>query len=120
MKPTAAIPSRGSQNPAEAIMIRMAVSADAEALGRLAQLDSAPPPAPVPMLVAEVGGELRAALPLHGGPPIADPFRPTVELVAILAERTRQLAPPPRRPARRPRLPRAPRQAPTPAHAQRG
>src|SRR5215213_11959888 len=109
MKPTAAIPSRGSQNPAEAIMIRMAVSADAEALGRLAQLDSAPPPAPVPMLVAEGGGELRAALPLHGGPAIADPFRPTVELVAILAQRRRQLAPPPRRPVRRPRLPRAPR-----------
>src|SRR5215208_6671647 len=114
MKPTAAIPSRGSQNPAEAIMIRMAVSADAEALGRLAQLDSAPPPAPVPMLVAEVGGELRAALPFDGGPAIADPFQPTAELVAVLAERTRQLAQPPCRAARRWRPPPAPRPAPAP------
>jgi hypothetical protein len=120
MKRVATIPSRSSGNPAETLTIRMAVSADAEALGRLAQLDSAPSPAPVPMLVAEVGGELRAALPLHGGPAIADPFRPTVELVAILAERTRQLAPPPRRPARRRRLPRAPRPAPAPAHVHRG
>jgi hypothetical protein len=109
MKPTATITP-----PAEPVTIRMAVSADAEALGRLAQLDSAPPPRPVPMLVAEVGGELRAALPLHGGRAIADPFRPTAELVAILEERTRQLAPPPRRAARRRRLPRAARPAPAP------
>jgi hypothetical protein len=114
MQPTATIPSRTSRNPAETLTIRMAVSADAEELGRLAQLDSAPPPAPVPMLVAEVGGELRASLPLDGGPAIADPFRRTAELVAILKERRRQLAPPPRRAARRWRLPRAPRPAPAP------
>jgi hypothetical protein len=114
MKPTATIPSHTSPNRAETLAIRLAVSADAEALGRLAQLDSAPPPAPVPLLVAEVGGELRAALPLDGGRAIADPFRPTAELVAILAERRRQLAPPPRRSARRWRLPRAPHPAPAP------
>jgi hypothetical protein len=112
VKPTATMPADSSWNPAETLTIRLAVSADTEALGRLAQLDSAPPPAPVPLLVAEVGGELRAALPLDGGPAIADPFRHTAELVAILAERTRQLAPPPRRAARRLRLPRAPRPAP--------
>jgi hypothetical protein len=111
MKSTATTPSRTSRNPAETLTVRMAVSADAQALRRLAQLDSAPPPAAVPMLVAEVGGELCAALPLDGGPAIADPFRRTAELVAILAERTRQLAPPPRRAARRWRLPRAPRPA---------
>jgi hypothetical protein len=114
MKRTATIPSPSSPEPAETITIRMAVSADAEALRRLAQLDSAPAPAPVPILVAEVGGELRAALPLHGGPAIADPYRPTVELVALLAERARQLAPPPRRAARRWRLTAAPRTAPAP------
>jgi hypothetical protein len=115
MKPTATIPSPTSPDPAEALTIRMAVSADAEALGRLAQLDSAPPPASVPMLVAEVGGELRAALPLGGGPAIADPFRRTAEIVAILADRARQLAPlPPRRAARRWRPLHAPRPAPAP------
>jgi hypothetical protein len=116
MKPTAAIPSQTSGNPAETLTIRMAVSADAEALGRLAQLDSAPPPAPGPMLVGEVDGELRAALPLRGGRGIADPFRPTVELVAILAERRRQLTPPPLRPARRWRMPRVRRPLPAPGH----
>lgn len=117
MKSTATTPSRTSRNPAETLTIRMAVLADAEALRRLAQLDSALPPRSVPMLVAEVGGELRAALPLDGGCAIADRFRRTVELVAILTERTRQLAPPPRRRAARHwRLPRTPR----PASAARG
>jgi hypothetical protein len=107
---TATLPS----HPAETLTIRMAVPADAATLGRLAQLDSAPPPAPVPMLVAEVGGELRAALPLHGGRAIADPFHRTAELVAILAERARQLTPSPRQAVRRRRLPDATR--PAPAH----
>jgi hypothetical protein len=114
MKRTATIPSRTSRNPAETLTIRMAVSADAAALTRLAQLDSAAPPEPVPMLVAEVGGELRAALPLDGRPAIADPFQRTTELVAILAERARQLAPPPRRAARRWQPLAAPRPAPAP------
>jgi hypothetical protein len=114
MKRRATIPSRTSRHSAETLTIRLAVSADAEALGRLAQLDSAPPPALVPMLVGEVGGELRAALPLDGGPAIADPFRRTAGLVALLAERARQLAPPPRRAAERWRPSRAPRPTPPP------
>jgi hypothetical protein len=114
MKPTATIPSDTSRSPAETLTIRVAVSADAAALNRLAQLDSAPPPARVPVLVAEVGGELRAALPLDGGPAIADPFRRTAELVAILADRARQLTPLPRRVARRWRPLRAARPAPAP------
>lgn len=91
-----------SQYTVEALTIRMAASVDAGALSRLAQLDSAPQPGPVAMLVAEVGGELRAALPLDGGRAIADPFHPTAALVAMLAERARQLElAAPRRPARR-------------------
>jgi hypothetical protein len=87
---------------AEPLTIRMAVPTDAEALSRLAELDSARAPGPVPMLLAEVGGELRAAVPLDGGPAIADPFQRTAELVALLVERAQQIVPRvPRRPGRR-------------------
>ena len=97
MQPTATPPVQLWRDSAETVTIRMAVAADGAALVRLAQLDSAPPPASHSMLVAEVAGELRAALPLDGGRAIADPFRPTAELIAILVERARQLAPPPAR-----------------------
>jgi hypothetical protein len=113
MNPTHTIPSQISRDPVETVTIRLATSADAAALSRLAQLDSAPSPGPVPMLVAEVGAELRAALPLDGARAIADPFQRTAELVAILGERARQLAPP-RRAARRWRPLRALRPAPAP------
>jgi hypothetical protein len=95
-----------------ALTIRIAVPADASALDRLAQLDSAPRRVPAPTLLAEVGGELRAAVPLDGGPAIADPFRSTAELVAILDERARQLASRPGRAGRRRRWARVPRPAP--------
>ena len=93
MKSTATTSSRTWGDPAGALTIRWAVSTDAAALSRLAGLDSAPLPARAPMLLAEVGGNVRAALPLEGGPAIADPFQPTAELVAILEKRARQLAP---------------------------
>ena len=92
-------------HPSETLTIRMAVPADAEALRRLAQLDSVPTPGPAPMLIAEVAGELLAAVPLYGGPPLTDPFHRTVELVALFTERTRQIAPPRHPPARRLRRP---------------
>ena len=100
MQPTPTIPTHASRNP-DTLTIRMAVPADAPALRQLAQLDSAPPPEPAPMLVAEVGGELHAALSLDGGPGIANPFRRTAELVAMLAARVRQLQTPASRPATR-------------------
>jgi hypothetical protein len=43
------------------------------------------------VLVAEVGGELWAAISLDDRHVVADAFRPTGELVALLAERARQL-----------------------------
>ena len=117
MKRTSSIPSHATPDLAETLTMRMAVSADAPALRRLAQLDSAPAAerAPMPMLVAEVGGELRAALPFDGGPAIANPFRRTAELVALLAERVQQLeTPTPRASARRWRPIHAPQPAPGP------
>ena len=83
--------------------LRYAVPADAEALDRLAQLDSRRAPRGI-VLVAEVGGELWAALSVDDGHAVADPFRPTGELVALLLERARQL-----RRAQRGRMDRLPR-----------
>lgn len=74
-----------------ALTLRYAVPADTGALDRLAQLDSAHAPRGA-VLVAEVGGELWAAVSLDDQQAaIADPFHPTGELVALLAERARQL-----------------------------
>jgi hypothetical protein len=80
----------------ETLTIRMAVPADAPALRRLAELDSAPPPEQVPMLVAVADGHLCAALPLSGGTAIANPFERTAEVVAVLMARARQLQAPTR------------------------
>ena len=91
MKPIATIPSRTSWSSVETLTIRMAVSADAEALGRLAQLDSAPPPAPVPMLLAEAGGKIRAAVAVSGDGAVADPFAPTAEMLSLLELRAQQM-----------------------------
>ena len=77
--------------PAEPpIVIRPDRPADARALAGLAALDSAIVPAG-PMLVAEVAGELRAAISLTDGRTIADPFHRTASLVALLAMRAGQL-----------------------------
>ena len=65
------------------VTIRPAYADDATALHRLAALDSAFVP-PARLLVAEVEGELWAALDPDGGTVIADPFRPTAALVALL------------------------------------
>lgn len=69
----------------------MASEDDAPSLNRLAQLDSASVPAGQ-LVVAEVGGELWAARQIDGPLAIADPFRPTADLLALLALRGGQLA----------------------------
>jgi hypothetical protein len=72
------------------VTLRYAVPADADALDQLAQLDSRRAPRGL-VLIAEVGGELWAAISLDDHHAVADPFRPTGELVALLVERARQL-----------------------------
>src|SRR5215217_3075958 len=80
---------------APSVTLRPAGSADAEALDRLAQLDSRRAPRGA-VIVAEVRGELWAAMSLDDGHSVADPFRPTAELLALMLERGRQLRRSPR------------------------
>lgn len=72
------------------ISIRHAVAADQSELARLAALDSTKPPRG-PALVAEADARMLAALPLGSGRPIADPFEPTAEVVALLQLRAKQM-----------------------------
>ena len=86
---------RFGRTPAVAVVetdvtIRVAAATDDDALARLAELDSRPAPTGY-VLVAEVGGELRAAVPVADGEPVADPFHPTAALTSLLALRARQL-----------------------------
>ena len=80
-----------SATPVTRVTLRYASAADAERLKRLAALDSSVAPRGT-TLVAEVDGRLRAALPLDGGDPIADPFHRGLELIELLRLRARQLA----------------------------
>ena len=70
-----------------AVTVREATDADADALERLAQLDAGRRPA-APVLLAEVGGEVRAAVSMLDGQAVADPFHPTADLVAMLRMRS--------------------------------
>jgi hypothetical protein len=90
----------GSQRPvatvaptdpmARDVVIRAATRSDTAALAALAALDGALPPIG-DTLVAEVDGSLVAALPLGGGRAFADPFRRTIDLVALLEARAQQV-----------------------------
>lgn len=66
------------------VTIRMARPQDAPAVHALEELDSRRL-AEGDVLLAEVGGEVRAAMPAGGGEAVADPFRPTADLVELLA-----------------------------------
>lgn len=68
---------------ADEITIRLAGDRDSSPLSVLAQLDSAVELAE-PVLVAESGGQLRAALSLSDGRVVSDPFFRTWHLVALL------------------------------------
>jgi hypothetical protein len=68
----------------ESITVRPAYADDYAALERLAALDSADAAPAAPLLLAEVDGELRAALSLHDGTVIAEPFHPSLGLIELL------------------------------------
>lgn len=72
------------------ITIRHATPGDASDLERLAQLEGVGPPAG-DVLVAEVDGQLSAAVELGGGSVIADPFRPSGEASELLRLRVERL-----------------------------
>ncbi len=69
----------------EAITIRRATQADAGRVRRLAELDSSVVPAGDAVL-AEMHGELVAAVSEQDGRAIADPFVPTADVVAVLRQ----------------------------------
>ncbi len=72
------------------LTIRAAGPADAGALRRLAELDSAPD-LRGRVLLAEQDGEAVAAVSLETGTANADPFRPSAEAVRMLMQRRYQL-----------------------------
>ncbi|MBV8078808.1 MAG: hypothetical protein JO186_00350 [Actinobacteria bacterium] len=74
------------------VVLRLCTVHDDEALARLAGLEGRPLPAGR-FVVALVDGTLVAAQPLAGGPPFADPFRRTTDVLHLMELRTRQLAP---------------------------
>lgn len=72
------------------VTVRIAGDGDAVVLARLAALDSAAMPV-APALLAEVGGEAVAALPVAGGAAVADPFRRTTAALQLLELRAAQI-----------------------------
>jgi hypothetical protein len=87
-----AIPA-GHQPAKESLLLRLTTVGDAEAIGRLAALESVPVPRSR-CVVAEIDGTMVAALPLGGEKVMADPFRPTAHLLPLLELRAKQLAAP--------------------------
>src|SRR4051812_12729678 len=72
------------------VVIRYARRDEADALATLAQLDSSRAPRGE-VIVADVQGELWAAVSLDDGHAVANPFRPSGELTFRLSERAREL-----------------------------
>ncbi len=76
--------------PEQALTLRRYSAEDHDPLARLAALDSSMPPHQ-PVVVAEVGGELRAALSLNDGSLVADPFHLTGGVADLLRAYARRL-----------------------------
>ncbi len=67
------------------VVLRIATLNDEDGLRALAERDSARVPNG-PLIVAEVGGTIRAALSTSENRAIADPFHPAAHLVRLLRE----------------------------------
>ncbi len=80
-----------STKTGERVRVRSAAPEDADALARLAELDSVHL-SDGPMLLAEVGDRLRAAISLADGTVVADPFHPSAELITRLRKRAAELS----------------------------
>jgi hypothetical protein len=78
------------------LTVRTATEADGADLLRLARLDSSRPPSGQ-VIVAEDRGVMVAAMSVDNGATIADPFRATAAIVAMLHLRAEQLLEPRRR-----------------------
>ena len=78
--------------PEGKLTVRTFQANDIDGIRRLAELDSKRMPTG-PVLVAEVGGDLVAALSLDGGAVLADPFKPTESVVEVLRLRAPRLKP---------------------------
>jgi hypothetical protein len=74
----------------EVVLLRLCTVHDDAALEHLALLEGRSTPQGR-FVVAEIDGEVVAALPLRGGAPLADPFRPTAHLLPLLRLRASQL-----------------------------
>ena len=100
------------ENTATLIIRRLEENSDHEALTRLAQLDSRSAP-PAPLIGAEAEGRLLAAVSVHTGEVLADPFSRTAELRVLLELRASQLrrGDTGRRPVRASQVPARPRAA---------
>jgi hypothetical protein len=79
-----------SNEMTDQVTVRRFQERDIDAIRILAALDEKDLPKGG-VLVAELHGELVAALPLDGGPALADPFRPTASIVELLRLRASQL-----------------------------
>jgi hypothetical protein len=82
--------TKGAAMSTQEIGIRFLDQRDGEELRRLAERDSAPAPTGL-VIGATVNGRLTAALSLSSGAEVADPFAPTSQLRALLADRAEQL-----------------------------
>ena len=80
-----------TQQNTEAVLMRRATAEDTARVRTLARLDDKRVPAG-PYLVAELGGEIVAARSLATGTVVADPFRLTSDIVAMLSLRASQVS----------------------------